>query len=59
MFRLFNLGLHKTISKSTSSMWATEVDYVDLEKEQKGLGFSILDYQVGDNHTGLLDSSKI
>ena len=27
-------------------MWATEVEYVDLEKGEKGLGFSILDYQV-------------
>ncbi|CAB3985310.1 Multiple PDZ domain [Paramuricea clavata] len=32
-------------SKSTSSMWASEVEYVDLEKGEKGLGFSILDYQ--------------
>jgi hypothetical protein len=27
-------------------MWASEVEYINLEKEEKGLGFSILDYQV-------------
>lgn len=27
-------------------MWASEVEYIDLEKGEKGLGFSILDYQV-------------
>lgn len=32
--------------KSASSMWASEVEYIDLEKGEKGLGFSILDYQV-------------
>ena len=36
-------------SKSTSSMWATEVEYVELEKGEKGLGFSILDYQVSNS----------
>lgn len=33
-------------SKSTASMWASDVEYVELEKGEKGLGFSILDYQV-------------
>lgn len=27
-------------------MWSSEVEYVVLEKGEKGLGFSILDYQV-------------
>ena len=27
-------------------MWASEVEYIDLEKGELGLGFSILDYQV-------------
>jgi len=27
-------------------MWTEEIEYVDLEKEDRGLGFSILDYKV-------------
>lgn len=27
-------------------MWIEEIEYVDLEKEDRGLGFSILDYKV-------------
>lgn len=32
---------------SGQSMWSDKVEYVKLEKADKGLGFSILDYQVG------------
>ena len=30
----------------SSAMWSDEIEYVDLEKEDRGLGFSILDYKV-------------
>ena len=30
----------------SQSMWTEEVEYVDLEKGDRGLGFSILDYKV-------------
>ena len=35
-----------TQSVSGQSMWSDKVEYVMLEKADKGLGFSILDYQV-------------
>jgi len=30
----------------SQSMWTEEIEYVDLEKGDRGLGFSILDYKV-------------
>lgn len=33
-------------STMSQSMWTDEIDYVELEKEDRGLGFSILDYKV-------------
>lgn len=33
-------------STMSQSMWTEEIEYVDLEKEDRGLGFSILDYKV-------------
>lgn len=42
-------SLQKTKSRSLEgtniAMWSDEVEYVDLIKADKGLGFSILDYQ--------------
>ena len=35
-------------------MWSDEVECVELEKGDRGLGFSILDYQVGFSFTCLL-----
>ncbi|KAK2556764.1 Multiple PDZ domain protein, partial [Acropora cervicornis] len=32
-------------SPMSQSMWSEEIDYVELEKDDKGLGFSILDYK--------------
>ncbi|XP_048584388.1 multiple PDZ domain protein [Nematostella vectensis] len=32
-------------SVSDQSMWSNKIEYVELEKADKGLGFSILDYQ--------------
>lgn len=32
-------------SATSQSMWSDEIDYVDLQKDDKGLGFSILDYK--------------
>ena len=29
------------------AMWETEIQDIELEKGESGLGFSILDYQVG------------
>lgn len=29
------------------AMWESEIQYIELEKGDGGLGFSILDYQVG------------
>ena len=37
-------------SEATSSrdrMWSADIQYIELEKGDRGLGFSILDYQVG------------
>jgi len=36
-------------SAMSQSMWSDEIEYVDLEKEDRGLGFSILDYKVSRN----------
>ena len=36
-------------SAMSQSMWSDEIEYVDLEKEDRGLGFSILDYKVNHN----------
>lgn len=33
-------------STMSQSMWTEEIEYVDLEKGERGLGFSILDYKV-------------
>lgn len=33
-------------STMSQSMWTDEIEYVELEKEDRGLGFSILDYKV-------------
>ena len=33
-------------STMSQSMWTEEIEYVDLEKGDRGLGFSILDYKV-------------
>ena len=33
-------------STMSQSMWADEIEYVELDKEDRGLGFSILDYKV-------------
>ena len=33
-------------SNMSQSMWTDEIEYVDLEKGERGLGFSILDYKV-------------
>ena len=33
-------------SSISQSMWSEETEYVELEKEDRGLGFSILDYKV-------------
>ena len=37
-------GFNDTIT--SQSMWSEEVEYVELEKQDGGLGFSILDYKV-------------
>lgn len=34
-------------------MWSDKVEFVKLQKEDKGLGFSILDYQVRAQHTSI------
>ena len=33
-------------SQDKDSMWSDEIQYIELEKGDRGLGFSILDYQV-------------
>ena len=33
-------------STMSQPMWTDEIEYVELEKEDRGLGFSILDYKV-------------
>ena len=33
-------------SSMSQSMWSEDTEYVELEKEDRGLGFSILDYKV-------------
>lgn len=37
-------------STMSQSMWTDEIEYVDLEKGERGLGFSILDYKVSFLH---------
>lgn len=48
-FLLDESSLQKTKSRSLEgtnvAMWSDEVEYVELIKGDKGLGFSILDYQ--------------
>lgn len=34
---------------SPLAMWELEIQNIELEKGEGGLGFSILDYQVGNN----------
>ena len=36
----------QTAGASSQPMWFEEIEYVELEKGDRGLGFSILDYQV-------------
>ena len=36
-------------SALSQSIWSEEIEYVELEKEDRGLGFSILDYKVRGN----------
>lgn len=35
---------------SQLAMWEAEIQNIELEKGSSGLGFSILDYQVGNNN---------
>ena len=38
-------GFNKSLT--SRSLWSDDIEYVELEKGEKGLGFSILDYKVG------------
>ncbi|XP_030852762.1 multiple PDZ domain protein-like [Strongylocentrotus purpuratus] len=40
---------HTEASQDKDSMWSDEIQYIELEKGDRGLGFSILDYQDPDN----------
>lgn len=40
------------IPDSPLVMWGTEIQYIDLERGDAGLGFSILDYQVSASECG-------
>lgn len=37
---------NETTGVSQRSMWSDDIEYVYLQKEDRGLGFSILDYKV-------------
>ncbi|KAF5912793.1 hypothetical protein HPG69_007783 [Diceros bicornis minor] len=39
------------------AMWEADIQHIELEKGSKGLGFSILDYQVDTNDANLADES--
>ena len=39
-------GLNESAMSQPMSMWSDEIEYVELDKEDRGLGFSILDYKV-------------
>ena len=41
-----NKGKSRSLELSGLAMWSGEPDTIELEKGDKGLGFSILDYQV-------------
>ena len=40
------------------SIWSDEIEYVELEKEDRGLGFSILDYKVLWQHSVQIQDSS-
>lgn len=39
-------GLNESAMSQPMSMWSDEIEYIELDKEDRGLGFSILDYKV-------------
>lgn len=38
-------GLNESAMSQPMSMWSDEIEYIELDKEDRGLGFSILDYK--------------
>ena len=46
-------------SSMSQSMWSEDTEYVELEKEDRGLGFSILDYKVRHSRSESLVTSFV
>lgn len=40
------IGFNEFVMFQFMFMWFDEIEYVELDKEDRGLGFSILDYKV-------------